>query len=68
MKNFLDIFCFLFCEVTARTNAAFRYQPAKKILYSLSLTLLAPIPDKEKKINLNFYFNTTFRNARGGKS
>ena len=30
----------------------------------LTLTLNVPIPDKVKKINLNFYFNTAFRNER----
>ena len=34
---------------------------------SMSLTLLVLISDEEKKIMLNFYFNTTFRNARDVK-
>ena len=29
-----------------------------------NLTLNGPIPDKVKKIELNFYFNTAFRNER----
>ena len=29
-------------------------------LHKNILTLPAPIPDKEKRLNLNFYFNSTF--------
>ena len=29
-----------------------------------TLTLNGPIPNKVKKIELNFYFNTAFRNER----
>ena len=36
------------------------------LVYCYILILNVPIPDKKEKINLNFYFNTTFRNVQGG--
>ena len=37
------------------------------LYWYIVLTLPVPITDEEKKIKLNFYFNTTFRNAQDGK-
>ena len=36
----------------------------KTINKKRDLTLNVPIPDKVKKIKINFYFNTAFRNGR----